>query len=380
MTITSVVGRSAVALAVLVAFEAGPLRSQESGGGAKAQELALKTAETIEFTTDEVTWMSVAVSPDGRTIVFDLLGDLYTLPIDGGTATRIIGGLSFESQPTWSPDGKPIAFLSDRTGVENLWIAERRRLEPARGQQGRAAPTIGRRSWCRRRGRRTASTSSCRSRGRPSRARSGCSCITATAAPAFASARRRRRSPRPTPAVRRRRRRPTGWARWSRPTAASSTTRSAPAPSPTTRASRCGRSTATIARPATSRRSPTRRAARCGPVLSPDGKWLVYGTRHKTETGLRVRNLETGAERWLAYPVTRDDQESRASRDTLPALRLHARRQVADRADRRQAAAHRLRDRRSARRFRSRRRCRPRSRRASTRRCAWTTARPCARG
>ena len=54
------------------------------------------------------------------------------------------------------------------------------------------------------------------------------------------------------------------------------------------------------------------------PAISPDGKWLVYGTRHKTQTGLRVRNLETGAERWLAHPVTRDDQESRASRDTLP--------------------------------------------------------------
>ena len=54
------------------------------------------------------------------------------------------------------------------------------------------------------------------------------------------------------------------------------------------------------------------------PVLSPDGKWLVYGTRYKTQTGLRVRNLETGAERWLAHPVTRDDQESRACRDTLP--------------------------------------------------------------
>ena len=54
------------------------------------------------------------------------------------------------------------------------------------------------------------------------------------------------------------------------------------------------------------------------PVISPDGKSMVFGTRHKTGTGLRVRDLETGTERWLAYPVTRDDQESRASRDTLP--------------------------------------------------------------
>src|SRR5688572_33169169 len=84
----------------------------------------LKTAETIEFTTDEVTWMQVDVSPDGRTILFDLLGDLYTMPITGGEATRIMGGLSFESQPAWSPDGRTIAFLTDRTGVENLWIAD----------------------------------------------------------------------------------------------------------------------------------------------------------------------------------------------------------------------------------------------------------------
>src|SRR5262249_23792164 len=48
--------------------------------------LILDKSETIEFTTDEGTWMSLDVSPDGRTIVFDLLGDLYTLPIDGGTA------------------------------------------------------------------------------------------------------------------------------------------------------------------------------------------------------------------------------------------------------------------------------------------------------
>ena len=54
------------------------------------------------------------------------------------------------------------------------------------------------------------------------------------------------------------------------------------------------------------------------PVLSPDGKSLVFATRFETATGLRIRNLETGDERWLIYPVTRDDQESRASRDTMP--------------------------------------------------------------
>ena len=54
------------------------------------------------------------------------------------------------------------------------------------------------------------------------------------------------------------------------------------------------------------------------PVLSPDGKSLVYATRFETGTGLRIRDIETGEERWLAYPVTRDDQEAVASRDTMP--------------------------------------------------------------
>ncbi len=54
------------------------------------------------------------------------------------------------------------------------------------------------------------------------------------------------------------------------------------------------------------------------PVISPDGSKLVFGTRHDTETGLRVRDLATGEEKWLKYPVQRDDQESAATRDVLP--------------------------------------------------------------
>src|SRR5882762_2746354 len=84
--------------------------------------LPLKSDRKIEFTTDEGTWLSLDVSPDGKTIVFELVGDIFTIPIGGGPAKLISGGMAFDSQPKFSPDGKWIAFLSDREGSENIWI------------------------------------------------------------------------------------------------------------------------------------------------------------------------------------------------------------------------------------------------------------------
>ena len=75
----------------------------------------------VEFTTNEGTWMCLDVSPDGKTIVFDMLGDIYTLPVAGGTATCIRNGLAWEVQPRFSPDGKKISFTSDAGGGDNIW-------------------------------------------------------------------------------------------------------------------------------------------------------------------------------------------------------------------------------------------------------------------
>ena len=79
----------------------------------------------VKFTTDEGTWMDLDVSRDGQTVVFSLLGDLYTLPIAGGQATRITSGPAWDVQPRFSPDGTEIAFTSDRAGGNNLWRAKR---------------------------------------------------------------------------------------------------------------------------------------------------------------------------------------------------------------------------------------------------------------
>lgn len=74
-------------------------------------------------TFDEATWISIDVSPDGRLLVFDILGDLYTMPIAGGEATRITQGPSYDTQPRLSPDGRSLVFVSDRGGSNALWLA-----------------------------------------------------------------------------------------------------------------------------------------------------------------------------------------------------------------------------------------------------------------
>ena len=78
----------------------------------------------IDINVDQGTWMSLDVSPDGKTLAFDMLGDLYTMPITGGKAVNIASGLAWEMQPRFSPDGKHIAFTSDRAGGDNIWVMD----------------------------------------------------------------------------------------------------------------------------------------------------------------------------------------------------------------------------------------------------------------
>tara|TARA_Y100000748_G_scaffold47647_2_gene36189 strand:- start:9487 stop:12660 length:3174 start_codon:yes stop_codon:yes gene_type:complete len=91
---------------------------------ASDNSLPIKPTKLIEFTTDEGTWINIDVSPNGKYIVFDLLGDIYLLTIGKTKALRITDGMAYDTQPQFSPDGNKIVFLSDRSGSENLWLIE----------------------------------------------------------------------------------------------------------------------------------------------------------------------------------------------------------------------------------------------------------------
>ncbi|HPV76848.1 MAG TPA: amidohydrolase family protein [Gemmatimonadaceae bacterium] len=82
-------------------------------------------SRTIAFQASQGTLMSLAVAPDGQSIAFDLLGHIYEMPIRGGAARRLTNGRSWNLFPRYSPDGRSIAFASDRAGSFDIWVMDR---------------------------------------------------------------------------------------------------------------------------------------------------------------------------------------------------------------------------------------------------------------
>lgn len=295
--------------------------------------LPLISTRTLKFTTTEGTWISLDVSPDGRTIVFELLGDLYTLPIAGGTATRLTSGPGYDTQPRYSPDGRALTFLSDRNGSENVWIAN------ADGTAARALSRGDRQNFV-----------------SPSWTPDGKYVMvtkagqlwlyhvdggtgvqvtgvrgTGAAAPAPGTP--------PPPAI-------LGGAFANDPryvwvnasgnlgTDGSSGAGSDPVGTVADPAAAVGEDDAGVRSSArrvgvyqialydrdagrlTVRTSETEGALR--PLPSRDGRWLVYATRSDAREGLKLMDLTTGDDRWLVMDVQRDASQGGADRDVYP--------------------------------------------------------------
>ena len=267
--------------------------------------LPLKSDRKIEFTTDEGTWLSLDVSPDGKTIVFELLGDLYTLPVEGGQAKLISGGMAFDSQPKFSPDGKWIAFLSDREGSDNIWI-----IHP----DGTGAKQVSKDPGS------DFVTPSWAPDGKyifVSKAAAGIAAYEIWMYHVDGGTGIQITKSKPTPAIQRKDRpNDVGVVASADGKYLYYAERHGPfsynAMLPQWEIKRKDRKTGDEDSIIQQSLSAFR------PVLSPDGKTLLYVSRFETESGLRMRNLETGDDKWVRYPITRDDQESRFTRDVFP--------------------------------------------------------------
>jgi Tol biopolymer transport system component len=283
------------------------IAAQQGTVNQTANVLPLVPARHLQFDEHEGTWVSLDVSPDGQTIVFELLGDLYEMSIRGGEARCILCGLPFDSQPTYSPDGSMIAFVSDRSGNENLWIAD------AGGSHPRQISTVddnavfispawshdGRFIYV--------------SRFKPDinafelfrYALDGSQAEQLTHAKATPMTPKEFRTHALGAAVS-----PDGRFLYyeAKTGYGFDDDNTFPLWHIVRRNLATGEEEAVVNAEGSAFR----------PEVSPDGKSLVYATRFHGKTGLRIRDLANDKDTWLLYPIQRDDQEASASRDLIP--------------------------------------------------------------
>jgi len=286
---------------LILTFSISLMSAWTEQNGSQTEGLPLKPTRSLSFTTDEGTWISTDVSPDGQTLVFDLLGDLYELPIEGGTAKAISRGMAFDTQPRFSPDGRHIAFVSDRDGSENVWImkADGSSAAPLTSEKDRVfiSPewTPGGEAII------TAKTGVVRNSlmelwHYSISDRTGICLVNGekngltALGPAFGA------DPR--------------FLYFSQKAASLQTYHP-----------QIGEYQLAVYDRQAKEIYPSSNAQGGGmrPVLSPDGRWLVYASRSRADTGLRLRDLYSGEEKWLLYPVQLDVQGAQhASWDLMP--------------------------------------------------------------
>ncbi|MGH9894139.1 MAG: amidohydrolase family protein, partial [bacterium] len=285
-------------LAVSAYLAGVPVPAQDPESTKKPEGLPLKTTRTIEFTTDEGTWISLDVSPDGRQIVFDLLGDLYLLPITGGEARRLTSGPAWDTQPRFSPGGESIVFVSDYGGSDNLWLIRPDGTEP-RAITNETKFLVGSPAWSPdgnylavRKGESSLDLSELwlyhREGGKGVQLTRPEGKTRSIAGPVFS---------------------PDGqYIYFSN----SPQGHVYDADIGHYQVGRMNRDTGELETLTGTYGGGLR------PGLSPDRRYMIYGTRQDAKTGLRIRDLNTDAEQWLVYPIDLDEQDGFVCADLLP--------------------------------------------------------------
>ncbi len=260
------------------------------------KELPLEPERSIAFSTDKGTWISLDVSPDGKTIVFDLMGNIYTIPMTGGKATALTEGIQYDVHPRYSPDGKSLVFISDKSGSDNIWTMDLSTKEDKQITKEKKHNFFSA-EWTPDgeyivgvKGRRNIKPHIYHKDGgagsqlvdKPKEIKLIDPAFSANGKLLYFSQRRN------------------SWNYNARLPQYQIGTYDMEDGDMAVVTSRYG--------------------SAFTPTLSSDGNWMVYGTRFEEETGLVLRNLKTGEERWLAYPVQRDEQESIAPLGVLPAM------------------------------------------------------------
>lgn len=269
----------------------------------------------IDYAVSEGTWISLDVSPDGNQIVFELVGDVYTVPMAGGEARRLASGRAFQSQPRFSPDGNQVVFISDESGSENIWIMDASGAHP-RQITKLTHPFLMTPEWSAD-GKRIYVTQVDSQGMRGGGLNKGEAELWEYDMATGNGRRIVANAAGPSPFL-----------------------VSAPAPGAyVSQVSTDGNSLLyTFVRPRAYgvRQGATSHVVRyqlntqteerlvlegsnpMKAMVSPDGRWLLYGAENRGLAGFRLRNLTTGEERWLKPQTQRSELEARASRDVLP--------------------------------------------------------------
>lgn len=269
--------------------------------------LPMHPAREIAFTTAEGSWLSPDLSPDGRRIAFELLGDIYLVDAQGGTAHAIASGMPFDSQPAFSPDGTRIAFLSDRTGPENIWTMAPDGSAPRAVTHFTGDTILTSPSWS------ADGTSIFVSRFHPEYVAFELLRVDVASGRAETLVGVGDDKSSSTVGAE-----PSADGRWLYYASQVGSHDSSPPAWVIRRRDLASNAEETLVEPPRSYRPDLVLGTYFRPLPSPDGKLLVYATRYGSDLWLRVLDLQTGDDRWLAKLAEHDELESTAWRDFAP--------------------------------------------------------------